>query len=1018
MFTSRTTIGVLSRLAVFVISFLPLQLQAGTSCGRYLEKPIQALTLKALEKSAQGKIDEVNRIAPPPQFMDLNLEYSTQWPGIKAPLALQGIFSSGISFEPTPAPGTESPMAVNLLREGVSLPFHISMTWEGEQTSTTAYASLPAPITAEDKGFIVGSKYPVVIVHVHGGGTPTATGKNAMSIGQHFAKRGVPVVGFDMMGHGRGPRLTFLRFKKQIDWLMAAIDKTIAPETQVVLSGHSWGGEFAAYMHRLSKDPKYSRITKYISLSPPVDMSLGKNDESKHQFEEWIQTNFQQFAEQAAESDLDFMTNMVENGKMSSVGFVATTISSMDYLLPPLTPEEQAELKPLLVIQGLADILVYLGREKEQDAAFGGLQEPSRFVKLGPGYKFQGKGDLEKPFVKTGHNIFDRFIDGTEIPQTYTEMAKFILGDPDKNMLANSPEVTAGQKMIDEYIRQWANFFQFRELTANYVAYDVERGDTFQEVTERKVVLAKYLRQIDDVKKKLSSEARINLDKALKAHKLSLGLNENTSPERAQWELSRPDLTPERVHELKLFIDQSHKVEDQLRSTFVDPISKTEFESLWNKYRRPLEALGLVQLKEYESKFQEYVALKGKLSPEQSATRSMLSQVHQQYSSITRAREARFNQSKIEKLSSLAKPEGIADAKEARRELDLNRLPEYRQSLKRYLETYQEVVQNAEIENSNKLKEAIAAIVPPENISGEEQASHEHENVDALLRFRFVPAGNQLIAELVTRLKEIDAEREKALEYQGQVVSRNELEKNLEKYKQQIANYQSKWAQIWADQSVSSDKIKASEERFKKELQSYSEANFAKDKATGEYLRRLKSNGQLTKEAILNRPAEILKLEKQFLEARGKFFKAREHREKIKWAEAIAGHLQGAPEVVELARTIATQLSVSGTGNLARAYLDLNEFLENSYQKDSVLFQELESLQYEYVEQMKAAGFQLPNKIFRVRIADLLEQSYQSLVADLDSNPAHLHAMNKMMRVWHEMVREMRTESQTKPLEN
>ena len=87
--------------------------------------------------------------------------------------------------------------AVGLMEEGRSIAVHQDMEWHGRRTSTAVFASLPKTLKPNPTGKLVGADYPVVYVHLHGGGTPTATGMNAMSIGQALAAKGIPMIAMD-----------------------------------------------------------------------------------------------------------------------------------------------------------------------------------------------------------------------------------------------------------------------------------------------------------------------------------------------------------------------------------------------------------------------------------------------------------------------------------------------------------------------------------------------------------------------------------------------------------------------------------------------------------------------------------------------------------------------------------------------------------------------------------------------------------------------------------------------------
>ncbi len=316
-----------------------------------------ALTFRQLEKRTIARIEALRKITPAPGFSNLVEEAKVEQVGEKGPQALQELLPAGVSFVNTPAPTSVHPTAVDVLEEGRAIAAHVDVPWDGRPTSTTAWVSLPRPRLISESKYLVGPEYPEVIVHLHGGGTPTATGRNALSIAKEVGKRGIPLIGIDLPGHGRATRNPegLETFKKQVDWMMKAVKQLVDPRVKIVVSGHSWGGQFAVFMHRLSRDPNYSRISKFIALAPPVDVSLGGSLKQKMDFERWYQKEFVQFESRIAHGDFDFQKNMLDHGKESDVGTYHTNLTDLDYWTPPLTPEEQEGLKPITLWVGSAD---------------------------------------------------------------------------------------------------------------------------------------------------------------------------------------------------------------------------------------------------------------------------------------------------------------------------------------------------------------------------------------------------------------------------------------------------------------------------------------------------------------------------------------------------------------------------------------------------------------------------------------------------------------------------------------
>src|SRR6185312_16325932 len=122
----------------------------------------------------------------------IEVEIKKEQVGEIGPRALQQLLGKDQSFVSTPAPSAPMDTAVNLHLEAKSLPVHVDQEWHGHRTSTTVFASLPKAVKPRDGQYLVGAEYPVVLISLHGGATPTATGKNGMSIGEALAPYGIP----------------------------------------------------------------------------------------------------------------------------------------------------------------------------------------------------------------------------------------------------------------------------------------------------------------------------------------------------------------------------------------------------------------------------------------------------------------------------------------------------------------------------------------------------------------------------------------------------------------------------------------------------------------------------------------------------------------------------------------------------------------------------------------------------------------------------------------------------------
>jgi hypothetical protein len=101
----------------------------------------------------------------------------------------------------------------------------------------------------------------------------------------------------------------------------------------------------------------------------------------------------------------------------------------MDYKTPPLTPAQQQALKPLTLVVGEADGLVYVGRQSEFTAAFSNLTGSSQYILLPAGNTWKSK--KPEDLFPTGHNIWDRYInvDGKPVLQVYKLLTDLVTAE-------------------------------------------------------------------------------------------------------------------------------------------------------------------------------------------------------------------------------------------------------------------------------------------------------------------------------------------------------------------------------------------------------------------------------------------------------------------------------------------------------------------------------------------------------------------------------------------------------------
>jgi|GEM_PF-4419663 len=242
-----------------------------------------------------------------------------------------------------------------------------------------------------------------VYVHLHGGGTATASGANGLSIGEVQAPYGVPTISIDLPGHGLGTRIPLVSNRETLEWVMSLVHDVVKPGVKIILGGHSYGAELAAYAQLYLSDSVTKDVVHYVAMSPPLDNSDGQGASVRREKEEAQEQNVEELVERIAPSDYDFMVNMVLHGKVCLLPSFNCVLGSFDYDLSTnrvLQLAQDGQLKPLTTIMGEYDGLVYVGNEAYWPY-FESASQNGNAILLGEGKTFKGDG------VKTGHNIFD-----------------------------------------------------------------------------------------------------------------------------------------------------------------------------------------------------------------------------------------------------------------------------------------------------------------------------------------------------------------------------------------------------------------------------------------------------------------------------------------------------------------------------------------------------------------------------------------------------------------------------------
>jgi len=985
-----------------------------------------ALTLRQIKERSSARAHRLYDEVPAPTFDNLEEQAKIEQVGEKGPQAFQELLPFEVSFVQTPAPASMDPVAVDLLDEGRSLAVHVDVPWDGRRTSTAAFVSLPLPRVNSPSKFLVGPQYPVVLVHLHGGGTPTATGRNAMSIAREIGKRGIPVVGIDLPGHGRATRNPegLETFKKQADWLMKAVKQLVDPKVKIVLSGHSWGGQFALFMHRLSLDPNYSRISQYIALSPPVDISLGGSLKEKLDFEQNYAQDFERFKDQIAPSDFEFQSNLLNSGKDSDIGAFFTNLTDLDFRMPPLSDEEQARLKKLTAVVGSADGLVYVGREEPFQKALGGLKAPSQFILLGPGTTWKSK--TPQDLLPTGHNIFDRYVDGTTTLQTYQLISDTVL-DGGAKLPSNESTGSPNLDLIDRAFRHYANFFGFREMLQGRVEFVATDTEHRQAIAQRKGQLEEYLRRIsiveDELQKMTDGRQPIpSVQQAVEALRLRLGISDNINLRRAEEDLATPPLTPERKALLEKFIAQIKEADRLMRDSYVDPQYDDDLAELNKEYQPLLTELGMPDVTGYKAKLDEFNNGKKELAGDQARIRGSLSRLHQRMIDLNKKRESRFGVARDAKLSAINSPPGVRDQRSALRELNLDHSPERRAKLKAFVAEHDKVEAEAKQKVIDELKARIDLQPRPPGVSGPEEARVQKAEQESYLNFTFVPRGQPEIAEMARQIRDLIEEVNELELGDGSNLSLDKLEASVKLLRVKRAGMLKNWDHLWKTGGLSSPTVAKRDRGVQGTLANYKALYFAYENKKSDYLLELKESGRLTAANILALTPEIKSLRRKVQHAKQIYFRLRGELDTVRGVEGVAGRLEGPPESVKKATVLATEVwghdfartRLPAPNSLTQQLKVEEGILTNRQEQLAERELELNELRYRYVRAMSALNQRLPFQVHRVDLGRLFHQPLAQVIAELNTKPATATALAQMLAQWESYLGKMRTESQSR----
>jgi hypothetical protein len=1029
------------------------------------------------------------RQVPRPGFDDHRAEASRQQTGDAGPRALaEGLMGVGalekdlskpgstvVKFNNIPGVSGADPIAVDMLEEGRAISMLIETNWNDEVSATDAWAYIPTPKVLDNGPYVFGKGTKALVVHLHGGGTPTAKAANGLGFGKEYAKSGISTLLVGMPGHGLSTRnpVGLEDFHKNAEWLLQMLEGVADPSIPKYISGHSWGAMWSVVMRRMMLDPKYRErmkamnIVAFMPLAPPVDVSLKGDNRAKIEWERKFDLEFDNYKALIAPTDFEFQKNVLANGKDSDVGDTHLTLTNLDYNTRPLTAEEEAVLPPEKVLVGHADSL-YVGREKEFAQAFGG-----NLSVYGPGRSHKSPEDKPEQLDPTGHQLMEVFIPGTKTVRIYRELRDFVLNGPSHEPMEKQferwagmkdevPSETTGNKVQDVYekiLRHWSNFFGFRELIKlpQYVTVEDVQKREFSKSQSTLDTFVKKMKPVEEEIALLEAADPSQADedsgekkkeypfpqarKAVEALRAKLGLKgQINTPERAQEELDFPDLTSERKGELEKFIKDIETVEAELKANFKDPMYEQAIKNLNAKWTKLLQELQIASVLDAESKRSHYDR-SVKLDKNKEWIRSDLSRLQQDLARVVENHQKLFGAARTAKLTQIHTPAGVGDMRSANRELQADRSPEHRAKLKAFVEQYPVAVEAARQAALTEARAKLSQGPFPEDLASLAAVREKLKEIDARLDYTYIPEGHEEIGIIARQIKKFYDElevlklgppktpeqKQKEIEDKkaGKLVedpSLNGEQITVHKLRKKRADELDKWESYFKDGQVTSAVIQGAQQSLDTALEAYKATYLDYNTKKNDYILDLYEKGRLTGHAVLNPPRAVEEARANYMFARKTYLETRASFEKIRWTEAIKGHLTGPEEITrkakETARTMYgddfSQTGKPGSNSLIHL-LNLQEASLAKRQNDvSLKERQIEMLKSEYTARMQKIDQVLPGVVYRVDLMRPLTQSKAEFLAALEADPVLLEGYQQAVRAWDRQLSTLRSENQTR----
>lgn len=1031
---------IFSTLVFVALSLLPAISQAhqslsSASCEQALGAH-RAFTPELLRDLSIKYVENNLKFSPVPEFDNIEEQAKINPVGVTGPLALQQAFGMDKFFVASPAPTAKDPITVSLIEPAKhGFPVHVDVQWAGKRTSTTVYTSVPWHLgSASAPGILKRADLPLAVMHLHGGGTPTAGGVNFDKVAENLLKFNVPTIAPDMPGHGRGPSHFegFEGAKQQLDWILQVADEMLHPNTKIVLSGHSWGAMFGVYLQRLKRlDPKYQRIIHILAIAPGIDPTLGGSAEDRNKFEQWYQDNFRNFKHRIAESDFEFQENVLANGKDSDKGAMFTGLFNLDYALPPLTAEEYAELTPMTVIVGTADGVVYVGFEEQFEELFGALGE--RYIKLGDGPTFHNTDKTK--LRKTGHQVFDRelmpgedgYVEGKDTYQVYRMIGNLVRGEAKG---ASFPEtastIASPSSVIDSMTRNYANFFGFRVYLGNAVEFvDGDTEWTIPMAAEKRE-LDGYLGRLSDRRDKGLKEVEAQVAAAVQEMRQRIGAHEKLTLEYALAELATPALSPEREKAIREYLAQVEAIDQELLANFADEESERALTQLKTENQAILEKAGITDMTELKAvvdrlnaedksrksekakakadakargeKWEEDLA-QVRIEKEQDRFRSSLAKIDQAYKQLNNQKQAKFGQERNRRVAALKAPEGIADTKQAARELKVDRSPERRQLVEKFVAEYNQLVPVVRAEALAELDAILAEMPKPAGVVDERDAEAKQIEINARKNLTYVSPKAPATAGLVARIESLHAKLDELTK--GQVVdgkpeetvlSLNQLDEAVMAAERKVSELAKTLDLQWAKRVAAGGEAKALQDEFDQKLDIYKVHYSNYENAKSAFLADLDRRGLRTAENIVRQTPELLALRAKSQEAKKAFLQAKAKRDAAKLTEGF--------------KKAQTELQ------LAEAALEARR------RQIGLTQQDLASARKQYIEAMQAAGERVPLVVREYNMYELFNRDLDTVRSHLESDRFFMQASINFLSRWDGFMAEIRRKHNLLPKED